>query len=154
MWVEIRLTSSEMMAAATVGVMRRVGSLYKQMDTNRHAPHSSWATDIDGAAAEMAVSKYLGRYWGAHTKNFHGKDVEGGIQVRSTTRADGHLIIRETDKEPEDIFVLVFANAPTYVIQGCIACKLGKTDKYFREGNGTGSDAWWIPRNQLEDLVR
>jgi hypothetical protein len=150
--ITIELSTAELMIAASVGAMRRVSSLKRRMDTDRHAPHSSWATDIDGAAAEQAVSKHLGRYWGGHIYNFNGDDVSGGIQVRSTSYHDGCLIIRESDAD-NSIFVLVVASAPSYTIIGWIKASDAKKAKYFRQGNGAGSDAWWVKQSDLIDML-
>jgi hypothetical protein len=147
----VELSAAELMIAATVGAMRRVSSLKRGMDTDRHAPHSSWSTDIDAAAAEMVVSKLLGRYWSGHTNNFFGDDVAGGIQVRSTTYQDGKLIVRACDGDAA-VFVLVTASPPRYSVMGWMRGGDAKIEKYFRPGNGEGSDAWWVPQAVLRPL--
>lgn len=154
MRVDLKLTNAELMQAALTGSMRRITSLKEGVDNNRKCrePKSSWANDIDGAAAEMAVSKHLGRYWSAHVRQFTGDDVPGGVQVRSTTYEQGKLIIRDDD--PDDaFFVLVVANAPTYSIRGGIFARDAKIDAYFRACDPSeGSPAWWVPQDALVDL--
>jgi hypothetical protein len=152
--IDMKLTSPELMQAALCGSMRRITAMKDGMDTdcNCRNPKTSWATDIDGAASEMAVSKYLRRYWSGHVRNFTGDDVLGGIQVRSTVYEQGKLILRPDD--PDDaFFILVVANAPIYSIRGGIFARDGKIDAYFRPCDPVeGSPAWWVPQDALVDL--
>lgn len=148
--IDIELTWQELIQAGMVGIMRRVGSLRRSLDTYKHAAISNWSTDIDGAAAEMAVSKVLQRYWSGHTLNFHGDDVDGGIQVRSTTYETGKLIVRGNDKD-ESLFVLVVSRAPIYSIRGCLRAKDAKQPYFFKKGED-GADAWWVPQDNLNSV--
>lgn len=158
MRVDVTLTTYELMWAGLVGIMRRISSMKEKMDTDRHAPKSSWATDIDAAAAEMAVSKHLGVYYSGHVRNYNGDDVLGGWQVRCTIYDSGHLVVRADDKD-DRLFILVVAKAPTYSIRGMFRAsdaKAGGQDSpYYRPCDpDEGSPAWWVPQSDLIDIRR
>ena len=149
--IEIVLTNSELFSAASVGVLRRLQSISKGYDKNVHAQISNWATDIDGAAAEMAVSRVLGRYWSCHANNLHGDDVMGGIQVRSTTWPSGKLILRKRDQQhAKDTFVLVITTPPVFKIVGAIRGSAAMVPEYFQPANDKGGEGWWVPQDRLE----
>jgi hypothetical protein len=95
--IVINLTYAEIWQASVAGCARRVTSVKEGYDKNKHAQKSDWATDIDGALAEMAFAK-------ASNRSFKEPDV-GEWHVRSTRHSEGHLIIRPNDNEPEARFV-------------------------------------------------
>lgn len=151
MSVEIRLDWNELFAAACVGVFRRLEGVYEKMNTNKHAYKSDWATDIDGAAAEMAVARHFGRYWSFHSMNFTDDDVTGGIQVRSTAHKSGCLIIRANDPD-EKIYVLVITEAPVFRIVGYMRAADAKVEEFERKADDFGAKCWWVPQNRLRDI--
>jgi hypothetical protein len=141
--ISIPLTSNELVAAGTIGVLRRVSSLQNKR-ADRNLGPSDWSADIDGAAAEMALAKYLNVFCVPLINSFKAADVDG-YQVRSTTRANGRMIIRPDDKD-EDDFILVITKAPIFILVGTINCKAGKMDEFWEQ------DAWWVPQDRLGDL--
>lgn len=149
--VEIRLDWNELFAAGCVGLFRRIEGVYERMNSNKHAYNSNWATDIDGAAAEMVVARYLGRYWSFHSMNFAGDDVTGGIQVRSTVHKNGCLIVRSHDND-DNIFVLVITEAPVYRIVGYMRGGDAKSPEFERQADERGVQSWWVPQNRLRDI--
>jgi len=61
----INLTKFELKQAAMVGVDRRIESIDRGLHSKKFTARTSyWETDIQGAAAEMALAKHLGKYWG------------------------------------------------------------------------------------------
>jgi len=147
----IKLSSSELMSAAVTGALRRITSLQNKLNPDiYHASGNEWSTDIDGAAAEMALSKHLGVYWSAHVNSMKGPDVRN-LQVRSTHYKDGCLIIRERDN-PEQDYVLIVSAAPNYTIVGWMCAHEARQDKYFRKST-SGLDAWWVPQKDLHKLT-
>lgn len=141
----IILNSTELMIASLAGSMRRVSSIKDGLNKNKHAEKSDWSTDVDGAAAEMAFAKFLNVYWSAANNSFKEPDV-GTWQVRSTSRKDGHLIIRHNDKELEERFVLIITEPPKYHIVGFILNLNSRQDRYWR------GDSWWVPQTDLTSL--
>jgi hypothetical protein len=138
---DIKLTPYELMQAGQVGLMRRVSSIKEGYDKNKHATISDWATDIDGAAAEMAVAKHLGIYWSGHVRSFKAADT-GPFQVRSTSHRNGCLILRRNDS-PNESYALVVSSPPIYSIVGLMLASDGMVNRYWR------NDAWWIPQSDL-----
>jgi hypothetical protein len=151
--ITVALTKSEVFMAAHVGMMRRVDSLFKNyndtvLDRKRHANVSEWAFDIDGACAELAVAKAMGVHWSGHIGSFKEPDVSQ-IHVRSTSRKDGHLIIRDNDPE-NYTYMLVITECPNYTIVGGISGKKAKAlPKKNADENGSG--AWWISQESLHN---
>ncbi|WP_439372946.1 hypothetical protein [Bradyrhizobium sp. DASA03120] len=141
--MEVRLSSSELISAAMVGVVRRVTSIQRGHNKSKHAEKSDWQTDIDGAAAEMAVAKALGTYWEATNQSFKNPDLLN-LQIRSTNWCDGHLIIRPNDSESER-FVFVVASPPLYRIMGWITGRDARVEKFWREDK----NGWWVPASEL-----
>lgn len=143
---EVFLTGTELMVAALVGEMRRVTSIKEGYNKHKHAEKSDWATDIDGASAELAFAKKRNIYWNASNRTFKDPDV-GTWQVRSTTHTDGHLIIRPNDVYLAERFALVITDAPVYRIVGFITAGEARADKYWR------GDAWWVPQADLHPFI-
>lgn len=117
------------------------------LDKNKHAARSDWATDIDGAAAEMAYAKSVGCFWCAGLNTFKAPDV-GSIQVRSTAHRNGHLIVRRNDAD-DDTFVLVLTDAPIFDIIGSMKGVEAKADEFWREPRNNEAGAWWVPQDRL-----
>lgn len=143
--MQIELTPVEMMIAGQVGTMRRVKS--RQMglkDKDLSSWKASWGNDFDGAAAEMALAKYLNVYWDGSVNSFKQPDV-GEFQVRSTNLLNGRLIIRPNDAVDDEIFVLVLTGEiPTISIVGWFRCGDAKKEKYWDD------NAWWVPQEDLD----
>jgi hypothetical protein len=145
--IEIVLNNAELYVAAQVGSMRRVASIQRKLNNKLHSTKSEWAMDIDGAAAEMAVAKYLNMYW-VPTVNA-GKEADvAGFQVRSTNHLNGNLLIRENDVKREQ-YILVISQPPTFKIIGWIWSDDAKSEKYWRPPDETGGGAWWVPQSDL-----
>ncbi len=76
------------------------------------------STDVCGAAAGLAVARWLGIPWSKSVGTFHREaDVGEDIDVRHTERHDGRLVLRRQD-HPYRQFVLVTGTPPNMVLQG------------------------------------
>lgn len=141
----INLTPSELYIAAQAGAIRRITSLKEGHNHFKHQPEDKghpWDWDIEGAAAEMALAKFLGLYWGADNRSFKLPDVHN-IQVRSTTRPDGCMIVRKND-DPRYRYVLIVGREGEYRLAGWRSGKWCKSQpKHYRNG------CWWIPQDEL-----
>jgi hypothetical protein len=150
--MQIALTREEMLIAAIAGVTRRIESTYSnRKDSAGYSDANGWDVDIEGAAAEMALSKYLKRYWGGDCNTFKKNDVSD-LQVRSTALQNGSLIIRPEDKET-DYFVLVVGRAPQFRVAGYISGKDARKDEWWRSPNGRPG-AWFVPQDKLKTIER
>lgn len=148
--VKIELTNVELLIASQVGAMRRVASIQRHLTNQKQSNKSQWEIDIDGAAAEMAVAKYLNVYWLPTVNAGKAADVSG-FQVRSTTREYGSLIIRENDVKNEK-YILVISQAKTFIIVGWIWCDEGKQEKFWKTKDENGLPAWWVPQSELKPM--
>lgn len=146
MTITITLTLHEVAYAAHAGVMRRIDSIEKKLQSSKQADVSFWNLDIDGACSELAVAKALDKHWGGHVGSFKSPDV-GELHVRSTDYSNGQLIIRENDPE-EYIYMLVISDCPTYKIVGGMSGKKAKLRPITKAQNGK-RDCWFIPQDDL-----
>jgi len=144
----ITLSPMELLQGAMTGVIRRITSITRSLDKNKHADKSDWATDIDGALAELAFAKWRGVYCRPSNMSLKEPDV-GKTQVRSTSHALGHLIVRPNDKKnAAQPFVLGITDAPRVRFVGWkfgIDCL---RDEYWREEK----DGWWVPQADLDAM--
>ena len=139
------------MVALQVGGMRRVRSIVDGANQYKHAQRSDWATDVDGAAAELAVAKYLNVYWRPGVNTYKAPDV-GVLQVRSTMHPTGHLIVRPNDADT-DTFIFVVCAPPRYLLVGAYLGAEAKVDEFFHTSHDE-ADCWWVPQARLRDLPR
>lgn len=149
--IKVHLTAPELRSAATVAIERRIDSIKRGLDVKKHATKTSWNDwnhDINGAAAEMAVAKMLNVHWNHGVGTFKSPDV-GDLQVRSTTYADGNLIVRPNDAD-ESLYILVVCDTPVYNVIGFIggadAKRVGTINEKF------GAPAWFVPQSKLFDI--
>lgn len=147
----VKLTSSELMVAAMTGAMRRVKALNKNYNAGiYHAAGNEWSTDIDGAAAEMAVAKHLETYWSCHLNTFKAADVLS-YQVRSTHYKTGKLIVRPHDN-PEEKYILVICSGFDFDIKGWMYGHDAMRLEFFERGEGSALDHWKVPQDRLESM--
>lgn len=146
--VNITLTAEELRLAAMVEVARRVENLSQGRQPKYGAEHG-WTTGVEGAAAEMALAKHLGVYWSGAIGNLKAADV-GRLQVRSTARLDGCLILHPSDAD-DDVFILAVGVAPTFEFRGWLRAKDGKLPEFWRDPN-TGRPAFFVPQDKLRTM--
>lgn len=149
----IKLSGIEMSMAAHVGAMRRIRSTTDGLDKNKHAAVSDWATDVEGAAYEMVVAKFLGVYWSGSINSFKASDLDNQIQVRGSKHSNGYLIVRHNDPA-EHLFVFVTGQNGTYKIHGCMRGAFAKKEEYYRDSSIDGAAAWWVPQDHLVRLEK
>lgn len=144
----ISLTASEMMLAAQAGVMRTVENLVRGAQGAHGASVGDWSMSIEGALAEWAASKALGKHWPGKGQ-MRGDDI-GGLQIRSTPNPAGHLILHKTDRD-EDIFILMIGAASEWRPAGWIRGKSGKQDRFWR--TDVRAPCFMVPQSELRDMV-
>ena len=147
--MRIYLTDFEMRMAAHVGIERSIQSIAMGLkDAHGFDGDGRWDINIEGAAAEQALAKYLGRYWGGDIGTFKKPDIGKNIQVRSTVLRNGSLIIRENDNE-NDYYVLVTGKMPDFEIVGYILGKDAKQNEYWKQPNERPG-AWFVAQDRLK----
>jgi hypothetical protein len=149
--VVIRLSPWELEIAAAAGVRRRVGALSRSLEDRYGAVDGdSWGHDIEGAAAEMAVAKLLGRFYvpALHVQA-NGEGDVAQYQVRSTIHDHGCLLVKTGDADA-DVFILVTGRAPVLTVRGWIRAGEGKRSEWWREVRGR--TAFFVPQYALTPL--
>ena len=144
----VTLTSSELLSAGSIGLARHAKSIKRgQPDCHGYGGDSGWSLHIEGACGELAAAKASGRYWPATIDSFKNGDDVSGFQVRTRSKHEWDLIIRDDDKD-DRIFVLVTGQAPRYAVRGWIRARDGKKDEHVRE-HGSRPSAWFVPQVAL-----
>jgi hypothetical protein len=133
-------------------VLRNIRALSKgRLEPHGHPKErGSWDVTIEGASAEMAVAKALGRYWADSEALDYDGDV-GTIHVRSTDLDHGHLLLYPSD--PDDgCFFLVSGRAPRFTIRGWIIASDGKREEFWETAK-LRDPAWMVPASALHDVA-
>lgn len=153
----IRLTWEELLNAATIGVYRNVSAIRRGRPAAYRADaEKAWQNSIEGAAAEMAVAKYLGVYWQPLAPDDDlrrlAADVGDRIQVRSTSRTDRCLIVHPSDCD-DHLFYLVIWGAPRYTIIGWTTGREAKQPEFWKEDPPVRHPAFFVPQDALHPCV-
>jgi hypothetical protein len=148
----VELTPVEMEIAVLVAAKRQIENLTRCRQDKHGAPRDSgWSLHIEGAAGEMAVAKWSGRYWNGNLSDLDADDV-GRVQVRTRSRHDYDLIIHPAD--PSDrAFVLVTGLAPRFMLRGWVWGREGKVPEYWRDPAG-GRPAFFVPQSALRPMTK
>lgn len=148
--MQVTLTWPEAAMASDVGRMRQLSSIKAGLQDAHGFEGVGWSEHIEGACGEMALAKQLGVYWDGSVNSFHRPDVGGRFQVRTRSRHDYDLIVREADSD-EDVFVLVTGRCPHYTVRGFILGKDAKRDEY-KASFGNRPPAFFVPQAALQCL--
>ena len=143
------LTSSEMEMAAHIGFLRNIASLQSGGEPAAGFEGPGWAIHIEGACGELAVAKYLNRYWPGHINTFNRlPDILPDIEVRTRSREDYQLIVRPKDVNLRK-FVHVTGEAPNFLIWGWMYGEDAKAHADWQANHGGRPTAWFVPTDQL-----
>lgn len=147
----VQLDLGDIRIAATVGITRQIQNIAAgRRDRYKAAPEFGWNIHVEGAMAELAVAKYLKRFWNGNLGDLKAADV-GPLEVRSTWHPDGALTIYP--KDPDDrVFVLVTGSNGEYLLRGHLLGKIAKQDKFYNReasNNRRGTNAWYVPQDEL-----
>lgn len=148
------LSPAECEIADLIGRRRREISLRNARETRREYTDNGLKNDIESSAAEMAVAKYLNIYpdWfpteGEVPRfDLHWRDVR--LDVKSTARPDGNLLIPHLDKSL--IYFLVCGEMPQKSIIGCLRGDLVPERGQWRE-DMPHEPCWFVPAERLNQL--
>ena len=149
--MRVKLTPTEMMTAAHIGIMRQVQNLKKlRADAHGAKTDLGWQMHIEGAMGECAVAKALGCYWSGAIGILDASDV-GEIEVRTTAHKSGRLILHQEDSK-YNYYVLAVGKNGEYELIGYIWGKHGMKDEYWEDPTGTNRFAYFVPREELTDF--
>jgi hypothetical protein len=146
--ISVRLEAAEIRMAAIVGIEREARSLLRRSPDTIPTAHP-WEVHIIGAQGELAFAKATNRFWSGSFDTFHDPDLTGRLQIRTTERRDGCLIVRPADDDL-DRFVLVIATPPVFLVIGWILGIDAKRPGFLRGENGP--PAWFVPQVALRPI--
>lgn len=152
--VTVTLTWPEQLQAVIIGGMRRIGSKARCRTAPYGDPQANlWDIDIEAAGAELAVAKAMGVYWTGICGYPEPAGDVGGLEVRSTKRMDGRLILHDRDKDDAP-YILVRGAMPIYQIVGWIYGRDGKQERYLFHGDGRSAHrrAYFVPVEALRGM--
>lgn len=147
--MNVQLTWHEQFLAAQVGLLR----YFRAVRDRRLDGHGLLQQDgdgialhINGAMGEMAFAKSQQLYWDGSVDTFKGADV-GAIHVRTRSRADYELLIRDDD--PDQVpFVLVRGSQGRYEVVGWIWSHDARVP-HWRHDYGQREPAFFVPDESL-----
>jgi hypothetical protein len=150
--MKVTLRWFEVLLAASVGVRRQLEALRASLpDCHGFDGETSWQVHIEGACGEMAFAKAARLFWSGSVNSFKNGCDMGNIQVRTRSREDYDLIVRENDRD-EDAFVLVIGKAPEYRVVGWIRGADAKRPEW-RKTYGNRPAASFVPQAALRDMT-
>jgi hypothetical protein len=137
--------------AAEMGITRQISNLMKgRPDAYGCAADVGWQVHIEGCCGELAVAKYLDRYWSGNFEQLKADDV-GNYQVRTRSSHGWDLILH--DRDPDDrVFILVTGTAPEYVIRGWMRAKDGKKPEFWSDPSKQNRPAYFVPQDCLHPI--
>lgn len=145
---EITLTWDEILEGAVLGCKQRIRTVYRGGLQTYGFTGSGWSESIDGMLAEKAWAKAEGvpHVSGFRPQYQHEGDV-GDVQIRSTIRGNGSLIIRPADIDTAR-FYLVINDLPRFRIIGWIMGGEGKQQQWLRDSLDR-DPAYFVPQDAL-----
>ncbi len=153
--IEVTLEWYEWAMAATVGLMRHAEAL-RCGRRNAHglSDEDGSALHIAGACGELAFAKWRGVFWPGGINTFKNTDV-GKVQVRTRSKEDYDLIVRDGDADDE-AFVLVVGTGVSYGIVGWLWGREAKRPEWSK-CYGRRRPAYFVPQaalHPMEELPR
>jgi len=106
--------------------------------------------DHQSAAAELAVAKYINRFWRMGVNTFKEPDVGASIEVRWTPEPAGCLVVRPHDHDDRP-YVLVRGLAPDFEIVGYVRGVEAKREEWRCDPGGRGV-CYMVPSAALREL--
>lgn len=148
----VELTLPEYISAVQVGIVRFTISEAARLNAATTYPRTWYQRlqeEIIGACGERAWCKYRNQHWDASFNTFHRvADAAGGVEVRSTTRDDGCLIIRHND-DADRWYVLIVGEPPLLRVAGYIKGEDAKIAEWVRDPHRQ-RPAWFVPQSALK----
>lgn len=152
---QITLTLPEWSAIVDAAWLRIVASAAQRLDaatTYRRSMVERVTEEITGAAGEMAVAKWSGRFFVPSVNTYHRvPDCLGDVEVRSTRHSDGHLIVRDNDA-PDRRYVLAIIGDDSVRLAGWIVGTEARRQEWRRASQRSDRLAWWVPQGELRSM--
>jgi hypothetical protein len=150
--MRVTLTWAEAAVAAQHGIRRHLASLELGLTPNAGTPEKDhWRSHIEGVAGEMAFAKATGKYCPFTLNTFKAEaDVDKFYEVRTRSRDDFELYVRDTDHE-ERPYILLRGTLPTYDLVGWIWGYDARQVAWWKNHGGYGF-AWFVPDKALRPM--
>jgi len=151
--MNVKLTAYELMQASTVGSMRQISALMNRLPDKHGFDGLGWSEHIEGMCGEIAVAKAINCYCSGSVNTFKlGGDLGSNIQVRTRSKHEYELIVRESDRD-DDVFVLVTGKSPEFVVRGWITGTDAKRDEW-KKTHGGRAEAYFVPHSSLMPMSK
>jgi hypothetical protein len=149
-----KLTFDDLSEGGCSGLRRRLRAMQKgrTYKNGRPADDILYKYDIEGAMCELAAARILDLPWEETVELDRVKGDVAGMQVRSTDREDGCLILYKDD-DPEDIFLLVTHSIPVFTLRGWLMGHEGKLEQFW-DTKRTGRPAYFVPQSVIYSMDR
>ena len=151
--IKVSLTEDEVYQAATVGVRRRTQCIfYGGTKPHFKAEMGEWHHNIEPCCAELAVAKYLNKYWTGGGMMFSSaKEDVGDKEVRYSAHDNGHLLIYAPPADnPDSKFIFVTGETPVFFIRGWIVGREAEKRGFWKESK---RPCWWVPQSNLRKIT-
>lgn len=148
-----KLNYAECLVVAHIGIIRRISALFNHRHNRHGEPQEDmeWALDIEGAAAEYVVARYLDRAWGSSMIDASAAaDVSAMVQVRRTRHPNGMLLTKDSDRD-DQIFVLVRGRMPVLDMAGWAWGRDAK-NREKTDPEGRGRSGFFMPASELRPM--
>jgi hypothetical protein len=152
---KISLKFQELDLAINTARLRMAVSIATKLKFGAKSGNRTWIKrffdEVIGVCGEIAVAKLGKFYFVPRLNEFHAvPDVFRDVEVRSTDRDDGCLVIRDNDVL-ERRFILAIVNGSDVVLAGWIYGTEGAKSEYLRNPNNH-VPAWFIPSHKLRPM--
>ena len=147
--IPVRLEPQEMACAYWYASASRAFHLTHGTAERYGQDGDGWQRAFLGVAGEIAYAKHKGVYWMPPFRPQRaGEGDVGSVQVRTSSRIDGDLILHPRDGD-DDTWVLVVGNPPDLYIVGWCWGRQGKLDRYWGDKARNGRPAFFVPQSVL-----
>lgn len=145
----VTLTKIEYLNAAYAGFIRQYIARMNGQTDRYGFQGGRYDADIQGSVAEFVASLALDKSWRG-TGTIGSDDISSKIQVRSTDRANGRLIVHPDDDDKHR-FVLVVGQFPDFGVPGWIFGRDAKRQEWWQDPTGN-RPAFFVPQSALNPL--
>ena len=148
----VKLTPAEVLQGAQAGIMRQTKNIRRKLKHRYGASaENDWQMHVEGCLGEMAVAKYLDRFWHGAVGIPHHGDI-GSIEVRTSNHETARLIVHDRDLS-DSVFILVTGLNGLYNIRGWIKGKEAKQRRFWSDPAG-GRPAYFVPKSELIEIEK
>ncbi len=150
--MKVTLTWHEVALASQVGMRRHAEALSKGLpDAYGRTSDDGWSVHIEGACGELAVAKAMNVFWSPTVNTFKAGGDVGAWQVRTRSRADYELLVRDSDKDSAP-YILVRGKAPNFEVAGWILGADAKQPQW-KQTHGGRAPAYFVPDGALKAMA-